>query len=308
MPHTHLIEQRLRFLEFDQQTLAALERFKKILEPDMDRLLQRFYHHVMQQPEIQALFPNPMVLAKAQTAQKSHWLDILFSGDLAEKHFESAERIGEAHEHIGLPLGWYLGGYCIMMNQFLRLAADHYANEPIALTQMVQALNKVVFLDFSFVIDSYIDAKDKAIKKVLIEAEQFSGRLRNMNGLVAEQTNDLKHNLADVLSELQTLHEHAETHSNLLQTTQQQLITADTSPGSNLKDLQQSAKQIVRQLEDTQHKLEQAVTAAFQIADQLNNANRNNTQVQDQHRMHFDRREPNKKKNFLKIITSRLRF
>ena len=45
MPNTEMIEERLRFLEIDQNVIEELQNARTFLEPELDRMLEKFYAH-----------------------------------------------------------------------------------------------------------------------------------------------------------------------------------------------------------------------------------------------------------------------
>jgi len=284
MPNSYIINQRLDFLDFDQDTLATIKKFQKILEPSIDHMLDRFYEHAMQIPEIRAIFPTSESLKKARQGQKEHWLEILFSGDIGETHFANAEHIGQTHERIGLTLGYYLGGYCMMLNQFLRVISDHYHQDNIAMTKMLQALNKAAFLDIDSVIDSYLEAKDKAIQKVLINAEQFTESIKFINTKLAKDAILQQTQLAKLLTKTDSLNDRAQQMENKLL---EHAKSASVSNPDITKLLKETAALLNEYRETTGTKLKQSDKNAALLATQLNNLNNRYDALQDEFKCHF---------------------
>ncbi|MDH3468958.1 MAG: protoglobin domain-containing protein, partial [Gammaproteobacteria bacterium] len=74
MPHTQMMEERLRFLDIDGNAVAELRNAKDILESAMDEMLDRFYSHILREPDLRALFVDEDAIARARSGQKNHWL------------------------------------------------------------------------------------------------------------------------------------------------------------------------------------------------------------------------------------------
>jgi hypothetical protein len=172
MPHTEMLEERLRLLSIDRDVISELPKARHILEPAMDKMLDRFYSYIRSEPDLLALFADEGAIARARSAQKNHWLT-LFDGKYDKAFFEKSVRIGQAHARIGLTLDWYMAGYYQMFDQFIELISDHYSGRGELATQVIQAISKVVFLDMDLVIHCYLDDKDGEMRHILRRATDF---------------------------------------------------------------------------------------------------------------------------------------
>ena len=172
MPHTEIMEERLRLLNIDRDVISELRKAKDILEPAMDEMLDRFYSYIRSEPDLQALFADEGAIASARSSQKNHWLT-LFDGEYDKAYFEKTVRIGQAHARIGLTLDWYIAGYYQMFGQFIELISDKYSGRDELATPIIQAVSKVIFLDMDLVIHCYLDDKDSTMRHILRRATDF---------------------------------------------------------------------------------------------------------------------------------------
>jgi hypothetical protein len=172
MPHTEMLEERLRLLSIDRDVISELPKARHILEPAMDKMLDRFYSYIRSEPDLLALFADEGAIARARSAQKNHWLT-LFDGKYDKAFFEKSVRIGQAHARIGLTLDWYMAGYYQMFDQFIELISDHYSGRGELATQVIQSVSKVIFLDMDLVIHCYLDDKDSEMRHILRRATDF---------------------------------------------------------------------------------------------------------------------------------------
>jgi methyl-accepting chemotaxis protein len=166
------IEQRLQFLQFDEETRAQLRKAREHVGSAIEVLLDRFYTHILKQPELRSLFTDADAIQRARNAQKRYWLDTLFDGQHGPAYFDRAEQVGKVHARIELTPNWYMGAYCYMLNQFVGVIADEYAQDGKTVGLIVQALNKAAALDMELVIDSYLEAKDAAMREILRRAAE----------------------------------------------------------------------------------------------------------------------------------------
>ena len=152
MPHIEMIEERLRFLEIDQDVIKELRNVKQVLEPEMDRMLDEFYSHLLDEPQVKAVFADDKAVERARQAQKNHWLKTLFGGKFESAYFDQAERIGRAHARVGLTPNWYIGGYCNMLVKFIRHILAVAPKDGRDVSPTIEALSKAVLLDLDLVI------------------------------------------------------------------------------------------------------------------------------------------------------------
>jgi len=181
MPHTKMMEERLRFLEIDQNVIKEIRHAKQFLEPEIGRILEQFYLHILDEPQVRALFADDESIERAQQAQKNYWLKTLFGGKFDSAYFDQAQRIGRAHAQIGLTLNWYIGGYSKMLVQVIQrisLLAPKWGREP---GPIIEAVSKVVMLDLDVVIHCYLEAKDRVMLDLLMRATRFIDELAEMS-------------------------------------------------------------------------------------------------------------------------------
>lgn len=184
MPYTELIEDRLRFLEIDEHDIVELQQARQYLEPEMDRMLERFYAHILSYPEFRALFEDEDSIDRARAAQKAHWLSELFGGHFRSSYFNKADRIGRAHARIGLAPSWYIGSYSKMLNEFIECICTEAGKEGRSACETVQAVCKAVLLDVDLVTHCYLEANNASMRQVLRRATQFAADVAELgNGL-----------------------------------------------------------------------------------------------------------------------------
>jgi len=188
MPHTELVEDRLRFLEVDQRVVAELQRARQYIEPEIDDMLARFYQYMMAERATAALLVDKDTVNRARSSQKTHWLVDLFGGRFGHSFFESAQRIGRTHARIGLEPRWYLGGYGRMLSEFIECISEKAAGEGRDPSATIQAVCKAVLLDIDLVMYCYLEAKDAAMRRVLERATNFADDVTELSRQLSEVT------------------------------------------------------------------------------------------------------------------------
>jgi methyl-accepting chemotaxis protein len=196
MPYTELIEDRLRFLEIDENDIVELQQARQYLEPEMDKMLERFYAHILSYPEFKALFEDEESIDRARASQKAHWLEELFGGRYKSSYFNKADRIGRTHARIGLAPSWYIGSYSKMLNEFIECICDEAEKEGRTACETVQAVCKAVLLDVDLVTHCYLEAKNEAMRQVLRRATQFAVDVAELGTGMNDATRKVEHSAA----------------------------------------------------------------------------------------------------------------
>ncbi|CDK98549.1 putative heme-based aerotactic transducer hemAT [Magnetospirillum gryphiswaldense MSR-1 v2] len=176
---------RIDFLQIDADTCATLREFRVILAPHIDRLLDSFYAHVKNYPEISVKFATPERIAHAAAMQKKHWLDSVFIGNFDENYFANVTQIGQIHQRIGLEPRWYTAGYCFVLNQVFALAVQAYRKKPEMAARVIAAVNKAAYLDMDLATSVYIETNTAAIiaRELGSKADGFE---RDVKGVVSQ--------------------------------------------------------------------------------------------------------------------------
>lgn len=185
MTRLRILQERTSFLGYDERCRENLKTLRPVLEPAIEGILDDFYQFMRERPETRDLLPTAEVALRARQAQQAHWLQLLSGEDIGEEHSARAAQVGHTHERIGLGPSAYLGGYCIALNRFCECLAVRYRDDPGTLADMLQSLQKAAFLDMGFVIESYLDAKNASIRKILLNAEHFIAEVEQIEGGLA---------------------------------------------------------------------------------------------------------------------------
>jgi methyl-accepting chemotaxis protein len=188
---------RLGYIRLDEPACQRLRAIKPALVAALPGILDRFYAHSLNQPELAAKFPTPERVAAAKAAQARHW-DVLFEGRFDERYRDSVERIGLTHYRIGLTPRWYIGGYAVILGDLLAAVARHFGGiirSPQTQQAMVdtqQAVSRAVLLDMDLAISTYWDKMSRE-RAAAIDSmvERISGQVVDTVGSVTGFTHDL---------------------------------------------------------------------------------------------------------------------
>ncbi|WP_461653724.1 MULTISPECIES: protoglobin domain-containing protein [Methylorubrum] len=166
MSEQETIQERLSFLEIDNQVSRDLVALWPLVEPALPEILSRFYDKLRLIPHLVTMLGNHQ--SRLVSAQSAHWKR-LFSGQFDGEYVAGIRRIGLVHHKIGLEPRWYIGGYAFVMNALVSHLSKRHRFSGTALGAKIEVLNKAIMLDMDFAISVYQD--------VLIEERQRQGQV-----------------------------------------------------------------------------------------------------------------------------------
>lgn len=163
------LARRKEFLEFGPEDEGRLNKLAPLSMNYAEEVIEAFYEHLLKFEEMRAFFPDSASLARVKAKQKAYFIR-LTQGNYDLDYVEERLKIGSVHEQIDLPVKSYLGMY----NFYLREAWKHIfeadRTHPDEVMAMFFSLMKLVFLDISLTIDTYIDSRERTIKSLQQEA------------------------------------------------------------------------------------------------------------------------------------------
>lgn len=167
-------EIRLAFMAFTADDATILKEMLPVVKKNSARIVDGFYKNVERHPELNAIIRDSGSTIDRLKASQIRYLEELFMGDYGESYFERRLRIGVIHNRIGLGPRWYLGSYSVYSQMILPLILKKYRFRPAKRLRVMNALNKVLYLDAQLAMETYIhglmdDLKGVSTGKDVIE-------------------------------------------------------------------------------------------------------------------------------------------
>ena len=184
------LQDRLSFLQIDQDTRAALREFHPVLEKELPGLLKDLYSHIGHRSDLAQIFgadasQQRVKMDGARNGQLKHWL-ALFSGQFDDAYAQSARAIGHEHSRGSLDPSWHIGATGFLMTRLAALAAkttlaQRKRGAEDKLAGLLRALNQAITLDLDLAMSSYMDAGVEAqtVKRAKL-AENFEGTIKSV--------------------------------------------------------------------------------------------------------------------------------
>ncbi|MBY0279482.1 hypothetical protein K2Z84_29455 [Candidatus Binatia bacterium] len=149
------LAERLTFYEVSSRDEQLLAQISEVCDPRLDEVIADFYAHLLRFPQLEELLRAvPGRVTRLQGMQKEYFRQ-LTRGRLDADYAESRLRVGHAHQRIGLRPEWYIGGFRLLLRQYLDVIYRSRGFED-GLVPEADALLKAVFFDMSLALDTYI--------------------------------------------------------------------------------------------------------------------------------------------------------
>ncbi len=159
----HELARRKEFLQFGPEDEERLRKLGPLSESYAEAVIEAFYKHLLAFEELKGFFPDNASLSRVKARQKAYFIR-LTQGNYDLDYVEERLKIGTVHEQIDLPVKSYLGMYNFYLREVWSHISQANRNTPEEDTATFFSLMKLVFLDISLTIDTYIDSRERTIK------------------------------------------------------------------------------------------------------------------------------------------------
>ena len=268
------LQNQLSFARIDDATCQLLRDAWPLVDKGMPHLLDEMYSHVLQRPELKALFANEDRINMARQRQRAHW-QALFSGTFNEEYVASVGRIATTHARIGLQPSFYISTYLIALENIHAMLVD--AGTPAVMTRparsrlaaTIRAVDRAVLFDLQLVVTAYLAETSADFQRRMTQlADQFDTVIGGFSRNIGEAANGLN-GRSEILLEAATsaTEEAASLAGGAGQSAANMQAVADAA-----EEITASISEITRQTRDASHVTTEAVATvrrAGEIVDTL---------------------------------------
>ena len=149
------IERRKAFVEFTDQDAARLKTLHTALQDLLQQFAEDFSAHILSFEETRRFIPDARKHQPVKLKQAAYFAS-LTAGDYGPDYILDRLRVGVAHQRIGLEPGWYLGAYAKYLAGLLPQIWRRLGEEPRTFIATLQSLIKIVLLDMSLAMETYV--------------------------------------------------------------------------------------------------------------------------------------------------------
>ncbi len=191
------LQARLAFVRMDESVRQSLLELRPLIMRVLPDVLDAFYEHLGQFPDMARLFNNKAHTRHARDMQLKHW-DLIAAAEFDESYVNSVTRVGKAHQRLGIAPRWYIGSYNIVLCGLLaaietELASGGFGSKARARqahkAKLLTALTTAALLDMDFAISVYLDSDLKAKQDVI---DRLSGSFRTVIDAISTASTELE--------------------------------------------------------------------------------------------------------------------
>ncbi|VAV89410.1 hypothetical protein MNBD_ALPHA06-1772, partial [hydrothermal vent metagenome] len=157
------LDDRLRFMRIDRKTRDSLIEFRPYVEKHLPGILNRFYDHIREWPQVSRFFSGDSQMSGASNKQLQHWLRIA-SGRFDNEYYQGVRIIGQVHAKLGLEPRWYIAGYTFITSELFSFIATEFSAKGFGGAKNIEkqigfltAINKAACLDMDLAISIYLE-------------------------------------------------------------------------------------------------------------------------------------------------------
>lgn len=209
-------ERRRKYLLIEQEDLDRLAALKDLAATRATAHVNRFYDHLLANESTRVHFLTDRHIQNVKRTQAKYFSE-LFDGKCDTDYLRDRYRVGRAHERINLEPEWYVGAYCIYMNQVFPMILEHYKDDLPKGIAAIQSLAKLICFDMGVAIDTYIDAiarresaqMESYISSITAFAAELEKASSDIMGATASQstaTQEQATGVAEITTTLSELH------------------------------------------------------------------------------------------------------
>lgn len=264
---TKEFEERLSFLGIDDQVRQDIRGIQPVLDEHLSTILTGFYEHIGQWPNLNKLFKDQAHKDAAKNLQIAHWSEIA-AGTFDRAYSESAHRIGQAHNRIGLDPRWYIGGYAALVCGVVSaMIKENFSsgfinkNKIAKFDKQLQAFLRASFLDMDVAISTYLDAGQEELSQILEQMtdnfdENVAGFIRDLAiatrelGKTATSLNQLSDAGQQKAQELKAASSSATDNVNSVATTSEEMAASIREINSQVTNASKISQEAVREADD----------------------------------------------------------
>jgi signal transduction histidine kinase len=191
------LKERMRFSRFTPEDAKLLQGLRGPFQERAGEIVEIFYRHLSSFGALSHLISDPESLSRLKRVLASYVVS-LTRKDHGRRYVQDRLRMGQTHEQIGLAPQWYLGAYCVLLDQLLPIVNERYADEPGKATRATLAVSKLMNLDMQIALDAYFETRQR-------RAVERSERLAAVGELAASIAHEVRNPLAGMKGALQVL-------------------------------------------------------------------------------------------------------
>jgi signal transduction histidine kinase len=175
VPNAATPAERADYFQYGPEQRALLAALRPTFEKHAEGLVADFYRHLLSFPATRDVLRDPAVTKRLLAVQREYLIS-LAGPDIDAAYVARRHKIGEVHARLGIEPSWVLGAYNLYLSLLLPVIIDA-VRDPEPLRGSLQALQRLLALDVSLVVDSYVERHERDLEHLNQELASSGRRL-----------------------------------------------------------------------------------------------------------------------------------
>lgn len=155
MPKQRQFAKMKRFVRFTEEDSANLARLGEAARPRLDRVVERFYEHLMAEPDTRRVLEAEPGRVERLKGQLLAWGEKMLKGPHDEDYYAMRCRIGRAHVRVGLDQAWMFTAMNVLRGEFARILAEDLEGDAELKSRVSASLHKLLDLELAIMLGTY---------------------------------------------------------------------------------------------------------------------------------------------------------
>lgn len=177
------IDRRKCFLELREEDTELLKTSTQSLAAFHSNIIDAFYEHVLAFDELLLIIPTTTSIERLKSSQLMYFRRLL-SGQYDWQYVLERLQVGLAHERVGMGIQWYVGSYRKYLSELLRCLSRDDQYDKFHLTEVFDAILKIVSFDMALAIETYMYVRER---KIINLEERLHDLVEGIDGVIWEK-------------------------------------------------------------------------------------------------------------------------
>ena len=178
------LRQRKAWLNFGKSDEIVIStEVDELLNSKVDDLVELMNKHTLSFEHTRGFFADQAILNKTKSEQKAYFAR-LTKGNYDTVYVEERLNIGSSHHRTDLAPDWYIGAYNLTLSLMIPLLVDKLVGDKKKLNDVLLSFLKLILFDLGLAIESYIAAKEQAIRKHRNALNELQTEQRVIKGIL----------------------------------------------------------------------------------------------------------------------------
>lgn len=158
------VSERIAWSALAQLDADNLRTLNPLAEEVTDRIVDEFFEHAQTFERVDHLFRDPEAIRQLKAAKKKHYREIVLR-TIDDDFLASRARLGEVNERFGVGPDFAIRAYDFYLNAMGELILKRNVDNPARAFDLYASLQKMVHLDMSAVLESFVRARELAVEE-----------------------------------------------------------------------------------------------------------------------------------------------